>query len=442
MASPPAPSNAEGLARPDAAPAAFPVDGRDSADRLNRECFCDGADRERLRLALAEKVGDAALADEILHERPHLVSGARAFVGALDFEAMAAFVRASDAAARLPAFQEQALSRAPRAASIDHGPAGVFMGYDFHLTPEGPRLIEINTNAGGAFINAELAFGRSGCNPGAAQGRDDVAADFKRAALAMFETEFRRQFGARPLRRIAIVDAALREQYLYPEFLLARRMFEDAGYAAEIVDARSLAYDGAVLRTAAGPIDLVYNRLTDFHLLDPGCAALAAAWRDGAAAVTPSPRHHALYADKRNLVLLSDREAMRAMGLSAPDVDALALAPPARLVADGNADALWSDRRDLFFKPVAGYASRAVYRGDKMTKAVWSEIKKGGYIAQDYAPPSERRVRLDGAEAVRKMDIRLYAYQGEILLAAARLYQGQTTNFRTPGGGFAPVIVL
>jgi hypothetical protein len=29
-----------------------------------------------------------------------------------------------------------------------------------------------------------------------------------------------------------------------------------------------------------------------------------------------------------------------------------------------------------------------------------------------------------------------------MLLAAARLYQGQTTNMRTPGGGFAPVLVL
>jgi hypothetical protein len=38
------------------------------------------------------------------------------------------------------------------------------------------------------------------------------------------------------------------------------------------------------------------------------------------------------------------------------------------------------------------------------------------------------------------MDVRLYTYQGEILLAAARLYQGQTTNFRTEGGGFSPVL--
>jgi hypothetical protein len=38
-----------------------------------------------------------------------------------------------------------------------------------------------------------------------------------------------------------------------------------------------------------------------------------------------------------------------------------------------------------------------------------------------------------------KFDLRAYAYAGEVQWTAARLYQGQTTNFRTPGGGFAPV---
>ncbi len=38
-----------------------------------------------------------------------------------------------------------------------------------------------------------------------------------------------------------------------------------------------------------------------------------------------------------------------------------------------------------------------------------------------------------------KVDVRNYAYDATVQLQAARLYQGQTTNFRTPGGGFAPV---
>ncbi len=51
-------------------------------------------------------------------------------------------------------------------------------------------------------------------------------------------------------------------------------------------------------------------------------------------------------------------------------------------------------------------------------------------------------IKIDDAPHSRKMDVRLYTYAGKTLLVAARLYQGQTTNFRTPGGGFAPVLVV
>jgi hypothetical protein len=47
---------------------------------------------------------------------------------------------------------------------------------------------------------------------------------------------------------------------------------------------------------------------------------------------------------------------------------------------------------------------------------------------------------VDGARTDLKVDIRLYTYDGAVLLKASRLYQGQTTNMRTPGGGFAPVL--
>src|SRR5450759_1581064 len=112
------------------------------------------------------------------------------------------------------------------------------------------------------------------------------------------------------------------------------------------------------------------------------------------------------------------------------------------LVTNDNAQALWAARKKLFFKPAGGHGSKAVYRGDKVTKGVWAEIIRGGYVAQDFAAPSERMVKLDGAAERRKTDVRLYTYDGQILLIAARLYQGQTTNFRTPGGGFAPVFTI
>jgi hypothetical protein len=51
-------------------------------------------------------------------------------------------------------------------------------------------------------------------------------------------------------------------------------------------------------------------------------------------------------------------------------------------------------------------------------------------------------VAVDGSPEALKMDVRLYTYDAQVLLVAARLYQGQTTNFRTLGGGFASVFMI
>lgn len=130
------------------------------------------------------------------------------------------------------------------------------------------------------------------------------------------------------------------------------------------------------------------------------------------------------------------------MGLPPEMIADLASVPRAVLVSQANAESLWQARKKLFFKPAGGHGSKAVYRGDKLTKTVWADIVKGGFVAQDFAPPSERMIRLDGSPQVRKTDVRLYVYDGQILISAARLYQGQVTNFRTPGGGFAPVFPI
>jgi hypothetical protein len=55
---------------------------------------------------------------------------------------------------------------------------------------------------------------------------------------------------------------------------------------------------------------------------------------------------------------------------------------------------------------------------------------------------ANRTIVLNDERVQRKLDVRLYTYAGEVLLAVARLYQGQTSNFRTPGGGFAPAFFV
>lgn len=419
-----------------------PQQGRTLSALFNRDCACITLDRAAFEAALRLEADDPALADALLATRPHLASNAAAFLARADHDAMLATMSAAEAAARLPAWRAETLRS--DVAAADFGTAGAFMGYDFHIAPDGPKLIEINTNAGGAFINALIRRAQIACcEEVAAALADPQTDDFERRAFAMFAEEWRRQRGGGLPRRVAIVDDAPTSQYLYPEFMLARRLFEAHGVEALIVDPTDLVFDGSALSARGAPVDLVYNRLVDFDLSQPAHAALRNAYLAGAAVVTPGPRHHALYADKRNLVRLSDAARLRDWGLDEAHLSTLSGLPRAVPVDAANADALWTERKRWFFKPAGGYGARAVYRGDKLTRSVWAHIAgDGGYIAQEIAPPGERRVKVDGAARMLKADIRLFAYDGAPLLLAARLYQGQTTNFRTAGGGFAPVFIV
>ena len=192
--------------------------------------------------------------------------------------------------------------------------------------------------------------------------------------------------------------------------------------------------------TGKRAIDFVYNRLTDFALEQPVNRALQLAYLAREVVVSPHPRAHALYADKRNLTLLCDDAFLRETGIADDVISTLLTAiPHTEIMTAANRDAMWAKRRGLFFKPAAGYGSRAAYRGDKLTKRVWAEMVTGTYVAQAIVAPSERQIAVAQAPATLKADVRNYAYGGMVKLIAARLYQGQTTNFRTTGGGFAPV---
>ena len=223
---------------------------------------------------------------------------------------------------------------------------------------------------------------------------------------------------------------------------MAQSFFKRAGIETYIVDPSELEFANGKLLYRAQAIDLVYNRLTDFSLAQPINQVLRAAYEQDALVLTPNPFHHALYADKRNLAILSDAQQLAALGADAKDIDLLiAGIPRTQLVSAERADEFWQMRKQLFFKPATGYGSKATYRGDKLTKGVWQDILQADYVAQQQVPPSERGILVDEEKQQLKMDIRAYAYAGKIQLLAARLYQGQTTNFRTQGGGFAPVFV-
>ena len=379
---------------------------------------------------LAAIYGEATLA-----ARPCLFSSVRVPLGESDRARMAAVAFAVEHVIANPHYQAAVLG-APLPADEAPRAAGVCMGFDFHLTADGPKLIEINTNAGGLALVADLmnAWGMSG---------DAVFG----AMVAMFRAEWTLEHGeGRPLKRVAIVDAQPEAQFLAPEFHRFKALLERHGIAAVVADPAQLVWDEATatLRCQGETVDLVYNRLTDFALAEPAHAALRTAWLARGAVITPHPLAHRLIADKRNLELLADAAFRRTLNLRPEDEAALAgaLLPIRRVRAD-DAEVLWNTRKQWFFKPAAGYGSKAAYRGDKMTKRVFEDVLAAGndYVAQAFAPPAEYPVPgADGVAVTLKYDVRNYTYRGQVLAIAARLYQGQTTNFRTPGGGFAPMI--
>jgi hypothetical protein len=419
------------------------------SDALNLGCLCATLQPDLLRAELEVHPALHGLAADLGANRPHLFSASPVFVSDHEYTILERSVAALHRVSMLPAYQAAALQRSGAIAAHAFGPLGVFMGYDFHLTSDGPRLIEINTNAGGALLHAAAARShRACCTPVGAMFGPSTALDrLDETWIEMFYAEWRSQRGDAPLRSVAIVDDAPEQQYLSPEFQLAQRLFAAHGIAAVIADPQELQWRGGLLwhprLPTAMPVDMVYNRLTDFDLSQPAHSALHMAYGSGAAVVTPHPRAHALQADKRNLIALSDPERLAGWGADAGDVALLrGVVPRTRPVTAENADALWTERRQLFFKPAAGYGSKAAFRGDKLTRRVWGEIVAGEFVAQALVPPSERLIDVGGVPTKLKVDIRAYAYAGAIQLLAARTYAGQTTNFRTAGGGFSPVVVL
>lgn len=451
-----------------AAAAAFarPVPGAVDAAiaAFNQGCYCVSLDRSALLAHLKHDLGALNLPADLFETHPHLFAPMAVFVSRAQLDTMARITAAIDEVAQLPAWRERVLATAPPLARHTPGPRGGLLGIDFHLGPHGPQVIEVNTNPGGMLLNAALCRAQRACC-----GEVDLLVAGPHDAHAagelmwrIFEQEWQLQRGSAPLTSVAIVDAAPAQQYLYPEFLLFKALFEQHGVTALIVDPAQLLHrDGALWADAQDGqggtrIDLVYNRLTDFALDAPASAALRAAYLAGDVVLTPHPQAHAVYADKRNLVLLSDAAALRSLGVREELVQTLiAGVPHTEIVSAENADRLWRTRRELFFKPAAGFGSKAAYRGDKLTRRVWQEIMAGAadagggadgtrvsYVAQALVRPSERVV--GSTEAAQpsqtlKVDLRNYAYNGRVILTAARTWQGQTTNFRTPGGGFAPV---
>ncbi len=347
---------------------------------------------------------------------------------------MIRLVRTLDRLSRLPAYRLLVEPQLPETARFNPGHAAVMMGYDFHLSAEGPRLIEVNTNAGGGLL-AYLAH-----VPGTPLSGAALPSRLKRQLLDSFTAEMQAFSGGRRdrPRRIAIIDERPQDQFLYPEMRAFADLFEREWNIPTVI------CDPTVLTAAAGgvhhderPIDLIYNRHCDFYLERPEMAGIRAAYQAGTVCLTPNPFVYGLLADKRRMVLWSDREVLTGLGLAPRSTERLlALVPESRLLAALDPEEVWAQREGLVFKPVSRFGSRGVLLGRKISRTRFETLPPQETLVQRLVPPSLTETE---AGTQLKTDFRLYVYRSRVLGVAARLYQGQVTNLRTAGGGFAAV---
>jgi len=331
-------------------------------------------------------------------------------------------------------------------ARFESGAHGVFMGYDFHVGDGGPRLIEINTNAGGALLNGLHTAALCEpdklewlcCNP-------PSVGEVEAYIVDTFRSEFEAVRGKEArLERVAIADERPSEQFLQPEFELFVSLFARHGIEARVADTRELVRSaGGGIELDGWPIDLLYLRDTDFQLRSAHTAVLREAHLTGGVVITPSPREHHLLADKRRLEIFSSTPELEALGVDPEDARFLAqVVPETRSLASMSLAEAWTTRRDWVFKPAAGFGSKAVYRGDKISKRKLAEIYADpSFLAQRRVAPGTTSVRTPEGDREMKFDVRAYTYRDEIFLLGARVYQGQVTNMRSPGGGFSAICV-
>jgi hypothetical protein len=339
--------------------------------------------------------------------------------------------------------------------------ASVLMSYDFHVDysqdPKGRlRLIEINTNASMSLL-IDLMNGERGLEPVEDTVSSHSLRCFGRRAKELLMDDFAEEVifarGLKPSQisealdgaRVAIVDDEPKKQKLFIEFLLYQENFQNRGAECVIADRRDLEMRdgklwvraGASSAEAFGPIDLVYNRATDFYFEEPASAALREAMMTAATVISPNPYDYRMLADKDRLVEWSvDGALENTYGLSKAEAELVRRALlRTRETKSIDPELLWKERKSLVFKPRHAFGGKGVFRGSSISRGAFESVLASDSLAQDFVPAPTTKI--DGAEF--KYDLRFFAYRDYVHVACARLYQGQMTNATTPGGGVTSI---
>lgn len=321
------------------------------------------------------------------------------------------FVKASFQLRNSPSYLEKMKPEMEQRGLIDPGNKSICMSYDFHVDGNGIlKLIEVNTNASFLAMGAEMYLARELPSP---------VSDFKIEELGeSIRNEMKLQ-GKTSEPIISIIDDQPSQQRLYIEFLLYQSLFSQWGFQSQIQDFRE---------KISG--NFVYNRHTDFYFENPESAELKKKFINKEICFSPNPFEYLCLADKQRMIDWAQ--------MAVPEFKKNL--PEALDLTEATAEKIWAEKKKYFIKPKRAFGAKQSYRGGSISYKVFVELIGQEFIAQEFIPAPEKTFSTSQGDQAFKYDLRFYVYQDRVQSVVARLYQGQVTNLKTPGGGFAPVI--
>jgi hypothetical protein len=330
------------------------------------------------------------------------------------FHRMLDFVRLTERITHSPEYAARLERLLPPTAHFTPDRPGLLMGYDFHLTPDGPKLIEINNNAGGLFVHGEQWIPQPAI--------PELPGDLLARLLGMFPSS---------LQCIAIMDEDITNQHMYPEMDAYARLLRADGRHAWLVTPEQIESRDDGLWVEGERLDAIYNRHTDFYLESAAMAHIRRAFLLGMVDLNPYPRSYALLGEKTRMA-----DWWRPGWLEAwldPASVALVhdIVPETHLLREMDAERIWSERKHWVFKPAARHGGKGVIVGKNISRKRFAAMGEDTVI-QRFIPPS--LVSVDGRDM--KFDARLYTYGTELVAVSGRVWQGQVTNFQAEGSGW------
>jgi uncharacterized circularly permuted ATP-grasp superfamily protein len=335
-------------------------------------------------------------------------------------------------------------------------PDVVLSRLDGFLTPDGPRFIEINSDAPAGFGYGDRMAAVFRALPVFSAFAARRAVSYVPSAPAVVAAVLRAAARG-PAPAVAIVD--WNDVKTRPDQEILREAFEAAGIKCLLADPRDFELAGGRLVAAGQPVDVVYRRalLAELAPRADEVRPFLAGYAEGRAVFVNSFRCH-LSEDKAFLGLLTD-EAFSTL-LTGEDEELVRRVVPwtrrveeRHTVKDGRPIDLvpWirGHRTELVLKPAHDYGGRSVFVGEEATAGEWDaalqEALSRPWVVQERVPIPREPFPVTDEDGLRFEELHLNAnpfyVAGEEAGGVTRVSRRAVINV-SAGGGSVPTFVL